>query len=447
MLKVFESFSGIGSTRMALRNIGIEFEVVGTSEVDKYAILCYDLIHCNDTDVPVKTKQEMLRVMKQANIGYNFSTGANELPKDEESIKKLYDAHIRSHNYGDIRLIDETLLPDFDLFTYSFPCKNISIAGQQMGLQEGSGTQSSLLWECTKIIKHKKPKYLLMENVKNLVSGKHIKNFKLWIDLLDKLGYNSYWRVLNGLNYGVPQNRERVIMVSILKTEDSGFNMPLQSKLEAKTMLDIIEDEVDDRYFEPSLYIETYSNNTNGIITHKANVEVTVRKYDVDKEALRQMLCKHLKDSIYTKRTLSEEIGLPYTLVEHWFRGSVKSFSIPLAEYWYRLKELINIETDEYDLAVTTFITRRGVFDKAQRVYDVRGIAPTLTASSCNEKILLENGRIRHLTPRETWRLMGYSDIDFDKVSHIVESRLYERAGRGIVVPMLEEVFKELFKE
>lgn len=447
MLRVFESFSGVGSTRMALRNIGVEFEVVGTSEVDKYAIMCYDLIHSNNEEVPTKTSEEMLQVMKDANIGYNFSTGANELPRDEEDIRLLYNAHIRSHNFGDIRLIDENLLPDFDLFTYSFPCKNISVAGQQMGLKEGSGTQSSLLWECVRIIKTKKPKYLLMENVKNLVGNNHIADFNCWLDVLDELGYNNYWKVLNGSNYGVAQNRERVIMISILKEEDNGFTMPTTNG-KTSTLLDVVEQNVDESYYENDLYIETYSSSTRGLITHRANVEVVVRKYDVDKEALRTMLCSHLKASKYSKRTLAEEIGLPYTLVEHWFRSTIKSFSIPLAEYWYELKDLLDIQDNSFDMAVTTFVKRRGVFDKAQRVYDVKGLAPTLTATTCDEKILLRNQRIRHLTERECWRLMGYKDEDFDKVADVIPSqRLYERAGRGIVVPMLEEVFKELLKE
>lgn len=123
-LKVFESFSGVGSQAMALRNIGVDFEVVGISEVDKWALLAYDTIHNNNQEgVEIKTKEEMLEEIRRSNIAYNFSTGKSEIPKNENDIRRLYEAHIRSKNYGDITKINEKELPDFDLFTYSFPCK------------------------------------------------------------------------------------------------------------------------------------------------------------------------------------------------------------------------------------------------------------------------------------------------------------------------------------
>ena len=140
-IKVFEAFAGVGSQAMALRNIGLDFEVVGISEVDRYGLIAYDAIHNNNEEVELKSKEEMLEEITKRNIAYNFSTGKSEIPKKEEEIRKLYEAHIRSKNYGDITKIDPTELPNFDLFTYSFPCKNISIAGGQAGLAEGSGTQ------------------------------------------------------------------------------------------------------------------------------------------------------------------------------------------------------------------------------------------------------------------------------------------------------------------
>jgi site-specific DNA-cytosine methylase len=174
MLNVFEAFAGIGAQAAALRNIGIPHKVVGISEINKWAIKGYMAIH---GDTP---------------------------------------------NFGDITKIDPSTLPDIDLFTYSFPCQDLSSAGLQKGLEEGSGTRSGLLWECRKIIEAKLPKYLLLENVKNLVGKKHKDNFDKWIAYLDSMGYNTYWKVLNGKDYGVPQNRERVFAVSIIKTHDNG---------------------------------------------------------------------------------------------------------------------------------------------------------------------------------------------------------------------------------
>lgn len=178
-LKVFEAFSGIGAQACALRNIGVDYEVVGISEIDKRAIKAYNLIH---GDTP---------------------------------------------NFGDISKIDPTTLPDMDLFTYSFPCQDLSCAGLGRGINED--TRSGLLWECRKIIDAKKPKYLLLENVKQLVGKKHKADFDKWVAYLDSKGYNTYWKVLNAKEFGVPQSRNRVFAVSILKEADNGtfaFTVP-----------------------------------------------------------------------------------------------------------------------------------------------------------------------------------------------------------------------------
>ena len=166
MLRVFEAFAGYGSQSIALRNLGIEHEVVAISEIDKYAIKAYETIHGP------------------------------------------------TNNLGDICKIDPNDIPDHDLFTYSFPCQDLSVAGKQAGL--GKGTRSGLLYECEKVIEAKKPKYLLLENVKNLVGKKCKPQFDEWLDYLESLGYTNYWQVLNAKDYGVPQNRERVFVVSIL---------------------------------------------------------------------------------------------------------------------------------------------------------------------------------------------------------------------------------------
>ena len=166
-IRVFEAFAGYGSQSIALRNIGIPYEVVAISEIDKYAIKAYEAIHG------------------------------------------------KVNNLGDISKINVEDIPDHDLFTYSFPCQDISTAGKQASLKEGSGTRSSLLWECRKIIEYKKPTYLLMENVKNLVSKKHRPYFNKWLEYLESLGYTNYWKVLNAKDFGVPQNRESICGINI----------------------------------------------------------------------------------------------------------------------------------------------------------------------------------------------------------------------------------------
>ena len=184
MLRVFEAFAGYGSQRMALRNLGIPFEVVGISEIVEDALLSYAAIHTdflqersNIDDVIKADKTEMIQYLEQINVPLDYKTFKNRAKNlKPEKLKDMYLANKLIKNYGDITRINPQILPDFDLFTYSFPCQDISVAGYQHGLNSDSGTRSSLLWECCKIIETKKPKYLMMENVKNLVGSNHRHN-------------------------------------------------------------------------------------------------------------------------------------------------------------------------------------------------------------------------------------------------------------------------------
>ena len=217
-LTVLEAFSGIGSQRIALQRQNIPHESVGIMEVDRYGLLAYDAIH-NDQSIDYsvgKTDKEMTDEMEAINIAYNFSTYENEMPTSHKDIVDLSNATKRSHNFGDITKVTEDKLPNFNFFTYSFPCKNISLAGNRKGFEKDSGTQSSLVWECERIIREKRPKYLMMENVKNICGNENIGLFREWIALLESYGYKSEWGVYNAMDYGVPQNRERVIMMSKL---------------------------------------------------------------------------------------------------------------------------------------------------------------------------------------------------------------------------------------
>lgn len=255
MLRVFEAFAGYGSQRMALRNIGIEFEVVGISEIEGDVIQSYAAIHSDflekrehiDNYVP-EDKEEMISYLEEINVPLDYKTFENKarklrLPK----LKDMYLANKLINNYGDIQRINPTTLPDFDLFTYSFPCQDISVAGYQCGLNEDSGTRSSLLWECCKIIETKRPKYLMMENVKNLVGKNHKDNFLKFLDYLENLGYTNSWAVLNARDYGVPQNRERVFCISELESKrDFVFPEPIELKFKLD---DILEKNVDEKFY------------------------------------------------------------------------------------------------------------------------------------------------------------------------------------------------------
>ena len=159
----------------------------------------------------------------------------------------MYLANKLINNFGDITKIDPEKLPDFDLFTYSFPCQDISVAGYQNGLNESSGTRSSLLWECCKIIEAKKPRYLMMENVKNLVGCNHKANFLKFLRYLETIGYKNRWAVLNAKDYGTPQHRERVFCISILD-EMNYFRFPKPEPLTTK-LADILEQDVNENFY------------------------------------------------------------------------------------------------------------------------------------------------------------------------------------------------------
>lgn len=201
MVKVFTAFSGYDSQCLALNRANIDYELVGWSEIDKFAIQAHNALFPKWTD----------------------------------------------RNYGDISKIDWSMVPDFDLFTYSSPCQDFSNAGKMQGGEKGSGTRSSLLWECEKAIRAKMPKYLLMENVANLVSKKFIGTFQNWLNVLSELGYTNYWKVLNAKDYGVPQNRKRVFVVSILNSQQPYyFPEPFETDIRLK---DILEGYVDEKYY------------------------------------------------------------------------------------------------------------------------------------------------------------------------------------------------------
>ena len=218
-LRVFTAFSGYDSQCLALNRLGIDYDLVGWSEIDPAAIKAHNAL----------------------------------FPQYEE------------RNYGDISKIDWSQVPDFDLFTYSSPCTDFSNAGAQAGGEEGSGTRSSLLWECRKTILAKKPKYLLFENVKALVSDKFLYLFEKWCKELESYGYANYYQVLNSKDYGVPQSRERIFMVSILKTDDEPdpyYEFPRPVPL-TKCVEDMLEDNVPEKYYMKQEVTDRYIDIMN----------------------------------------------------------------------------------------------------------------------------------------------------------------------------------------
>ena len=225
-LRCFYAFAGYNSQKMALKRLAEHFPefhhvCVGWSEIDGNAIKANNAVFPEDAD----------------------------------------------KNFGDITKIEWGKVPDFDLFTYSFPCQDISSSGKQRGFEEGAGTRSSLLWECKKAIEAKKPRFLMMENVKAIVSAKFLPFLRQWQTWIYQQGYENFTQVLNASSYNVPQNRERVFMISILRTDSEpnpSFYFPKKIKLERR-IKDILEPNVDESFYLSNKALEYFCRVNNGL--------------------------------------------------------------------------------------------------------------------------------------------------------------------------------------
>ena len=229
-IKVIELFGGIGACTKALKRLGFDVEIADYVEIDKYAVKSYNAIN-----------------------GTNFE------PQDITTWDKN--------------------LTDIDLIMHGSPCQDFSVAGLQAGGDEGSGTRSSLMYETVRIVEKIKPKYVCWENVKNLLSAKHIHNFNAYIEKMSNLGYNSYYQVLNAKDYGIPQNRERIFTISIRKDLDDGkFVFPEKQELNLR-LKDMLEENPDEKYYLSDEYIryaiqstENEKNKGNGFKFEPVNV-------------------------------------------------------------------------------------------------------------------------------------------------------------------------------
>lgn len=398
MLKVIELFAGVGSQTQALKNIGVEHEVVGIAEIDKYAISSYMQLH---GDTPL---------------------------------------------LGDISKIDR--LPDADLWTYSFPCQDLSVAGKGAGIKEG--TRSGLLFEVERLLENStKPKYLLMENVKNLVGKKNKPDFDRWCNKLEELGYTNYWQVLNAKDYGVPQNRERVFMVSILG-EHEPYIFPGKEEL-INRLKDILEEKVEEKYFINKPWEFSYDKpekHDNNEVARIKNIDFKTTRTISDPDKICRCLDtmgggqREPKVLVVGEVAPNSQAGKVYDS-EH-LSPTLCAGTHGYAQRYIKIKNatkkgyLEAIPGDYINLQFSKSETRRG------RV--IKKCSGTLMCND-NNGVLEQDFRIRKLTPRECWRLMGWKDEQFDKIQGISNSQLYKQAGNGIVVNVLEKIFENLFKD
>ena len=340
-IKLLELFGGIGACTATLKRLGIDFEVADYVEIDKYAVASYNAIN--------KTNFEPQDITK-------------------------WDKDI-----------------EVDLIMSGSPCQDFSLAGLGKGGDKGSGTRSSLMYENIRIIEKLKPKYVIWENVKNLLSKKHIHNFNAYLEAMEELGYYSYYQVLNAKDYGIPQNRERVFTVSIRKDINKLFTFPPKQELKLK-LKDLLEDEVDEKYY--------------------LSGEQIARIVDIE--------------------------GLVSTVIEN--HGTVTA--------------ILEGDTNR-TICLNSKSGRNGIDglqpSRKDRIYSSDGIACTIATNDFYNPNYLVSlilaYKIRKLTPKECWRLMGFNDEDFEKAAKVnSKTQLYKQAGNSIVVNVLMAIFNNLLK-
>lgn len=232
MFRVVETFSGIGSQAQALENIGIEYEIEAISEWEIAALYSYDIMHNGEQDLSLyrhHTKESLVKELRHFSLSNNGSKPVTEkslLSMSNHSLKSILCAIDRTNNLVDITKVHAKNLPEnIDLLTYSFPCQDLSIAGRwhqnEGGINKGANNRSTLLWEVQRLLhehvdeEKKMPRFLLMENVRNILAEPNLTNFKEWQKDLENLGYiNQVW-TLDARNFGVPQSRIRTFMLSV----------------------------------------------------------------------------------------------------------------------------------------------------------------------------------------------------------------------------------------
>lgn len=362
-IKILELFAGIGACSKALERLGIDHEIVDAVEIDKFAIQSFNAIH-----------------------GTNFE------PQD-------------------ILTWDKDI--DVDLIMHGSPCQDFSVAGLQLGGDEGSGTRSSLMYETLRIVEKLKPKYVIWENVKNLLSKKHRHNFDAYVDAMKRLGYLSHYSVLNAKDYGVPQNRERVFTVSIrLDLPDPwAFEFPEPIPLEKK-LKDVLEKEVDEKYYLSDDKAKTLKfSDTSKTIRSGGRGSFDRHSWDIvkvgDLDIKGQDQIKRVYDPGGVSPTLST------------MQGGDRQPKIVASR-------------------------GRGANNEQQLEPRKDGLTNTITSVQ-KDNYVATPYRIRRLTPLECWRLMGFDDADFEKAQKVnSNTQLYKQAGNSIVVNVLEVILKEL---
>lgn len=389
-IRLIELFAGIGSQAMALRDLGADFEHWRVVEFEPNAVTSYNAIHGTHFE-----PQDITKI-----------TGADLGITDTE--KYCY------------------------IMTYSFPCQDLSSAGKQRGMKKGSGTRSGLLWEVERLLNEvgSLPQVLLMENVTEVHGEKNAGHFQDWISFLESKGYSNYWQDINASDYGVAQNRDRCIMVSILGQYN--YKFPRRIQLE-KTMEDYLEPDVESRYFVKTEKAERLIQRlidegqiepgiiqieeTGGALKMENPGIVVVGSLNPEKEIQDRVrvlgvdgICQALRATDY--KDPPKILGTIYTDVSEDFQRGL----YPIARC---------VKASAHDLGIVQMQAERR--EEGGAVY------------------LMRTYFVRRLTARECWRLMDFSDSDYEKAEAVnSQSQLYREAGNSIVKNVLMAVFGQM---
>ena len=398
MIRVLELFGGIGAFSKALERQGIEHEIVDYVEIDKFAVQSFNAIH-------------------------NTHFKPQDITKWDKDI-------------------------DVDVIMHGSPCQDFSIAGKQAGGDKDTGTRSSLMYETLRIVQKLKPKYVIWENVKNLLSKKHHHNFQAYQDAMAELGYTNYYKVLNAKDYGVPQNRERVFTVSIRNDLNVDFKFPEPQELTVR-LKDVLEPQVDEKYYLSDEQTERLKMTTYNAGSEKARAQNTDGK-------ARTLCARDYKDlkcvrepiiiDDYNQRVRADQDTMG-TLTTNCGASAPRN-GFKIAEPQAELEQPIYGDyKDPKCVRVGGLYDKDGSRHQAGSIYDPNGICATLsTMQGGNRQPKIDGIRIRKLTPKECWRFMGFDDSDFEKAEKVnSNTQLYKQAGNSIVVNVLESILNNLF--
>ena len=465
-IRLIELFAGVGSQAKALERLGADFEHYKISEWEVNATASYKAIHKggDNTDYSAKfTSDELTDAL--FNIGIS-TDGKKPMSLDAISRKgepwkrTVYNNFKATNNIGSVLNVGGRDLGIVDtdkytyVLTYSFPCQDLSLAGKQKGMAKGENTRSGLLWEVERLLNEcvELPQILLMENVTQVHGAKNKEHFDKWIEFLESKGYSNYLEDLNSKNFGIPQNRNRTFMVSVLG--DYIYRFPKEFPLELR-LKDMLEYSVDEKFYLSGSMINYSRENTekqrakgNGFrftptdgsgcgraVTTRAGGRMDDNFIEEQPVLIGGMQKNQAvkKDGIST--TLTSAMGCGGGYVPMVTEPTCEQAGVLAGGKWDKMH------------------------DVSRRVYSEDGLAPTIhTCGGGNAeptKINLKNGetvtsndnlsglRIRKLTPKECWRLMGFDDADFEKAAEVnSNSQLYKQAGNSIVVDVLYYIFR-----